>query len=415
MTKSIPVGNNPKIRIESVGGDISVVGWDGSDLLMKGDEDEIRFEQTGEAVSISSSDDLSLRVPRGASLEFVMIGGDASIRGVLGGCEIKEAAGDLSMRDVGAVTIDTIHSDLSLSGVKGDVYLKNLHSDASIKDVSGNLVIDLLSDDLSVRGVKGNVHVKSLNGDASINDVDGNVELDSVSDDLALRGARGNIKVNVGDDVVVYLEPKADAEYSIDAGEDILLVLPKNANAILTMSGDEIFMDWQGMDNDDATERVVTLGDGSAKIAMHAGGEVRVSNRADAGNSADEWGNFAGLNFDWSGIGERISRQVDQATARAAKHAEEAGRRAEEAARRAERHAERHARRGKNGLIVGRWNWDFKGGPKTPMTPRTPMPPAPPAEPVSEEERMAILKMLADKKITAQQAEELLSALDGGT
>jgi hypothetical protein len=41
-------------------------------------------------------------------------------------------------------------------------------------------------------------------------------------------------------------------------------------------------------------------------------------------------------------------------------------------------------------------------------------PPAPPAEPVSEEERMTILKMLQEKKITAAQADELLKALEGG-
>jgi hypothetical protein len=410
MPKSISVGNNPKIRIESVGGDLSVVGWDGSDLLIKGDDDEIRFEQTGETVSVSSSDDLALRVPRGAALEIVKLGGDASIRGVLGGCELREVSGDLSIRDIGAVAIDTIHGDLSLGSAKGDVYLKNVHGDASIREVDGNLVIDMLSDDLSLRGVKGNLHVKGAHGDVSIHGVEGNVVLDSVADDLALRGARGDIKVNVGEDVVVYLEPKSDAAYSIDAGDDILLVLPKNANATLTMRGDEIYMDWQGMENNDAIERVVTLGDGSAKIGLNAGGEVRVSNRSDAGDSADEWGNFAGLNFDWSDFGERISRQVEQATSRAAK-------RAEEAARRAERHAARHARHvghPKSGLVVGRWNWDFKGAPKPPMPPRPPMPPEPPSEPVSEEERMAILKMLAEKKITAQQAEELLNALEGG-
>ncbi len=404
MSKSYFVGSNPTIRIESVGGDLSVAGWDGSDVLVKGDEEEIRFEQTGETVSVFSSDDLSLRVPRGASLEFTMVGGDASIRGVLGGCELKEVGGDLSVRDVGAVAIDSIHGDLSLVSAKGDVYLKNVHGDASIRDVDGDLVIEMLSDDLSLRGVKGNLHVKNAHGDVTIHGVDGNVVLDSVADDLALRGARGDIKVNVGEDVVVYLEPKADAKYSIDAGEDVLLVLPKNANATLTMRGDEIFMDWQGMENDDSTERVVTLGDGSAKISLNAGGEVRVSNRSDAGDSADEWGNFAGLNFDWSNFGERISRQVEQATARAAK-------RAEEAARRAERHAARHARHTghtRSGLVVGRWNWDFKGAPKPPM------PPEPPSEPVSDAERMAILKMLAEKKITSQQADELLSALDGG-
>lgn len=401
MSKSVFVGNNPRIRIESAGGDLSVVGWDGNDLLLKGDEDEIRFEKTGEVVSVFSSDDLSLRVPRGASLEFTRIGGDASIRGVVGGCELKEVAGDLSIRDIGAITIDTIHGDLSLSNTKGNVYVKNIHSDASIRNVEGNLEIESIADDLSLREVKGNLHVKNAHGDVSIHDVEGNVVLDSVADDLALRGARGDIKVNVGEDVVVYLDPKTDAEYSIHAGDDILLVLPKNANATLDMRADEIFMDWQGTENDDATQRVVTLGDGSAKINLNAGGEIRVSNRADAGNSVDEFGNFAGLNFDWSGFGERISRQVEQATTRAAK-------RAEEAARRAERHAERHLRRGKGGLVAGRWNWDFKGAPKPPL------PPDPPSEPVSEEERMAILKMLAEKKITAQQAEELLNALDGG-
>ena len=127
---------------------------------------------------------------------------------------------------------------------------------------------------------------------------------------------------------------------------------------------------------------------------------MRVSNRADAGESADEFGNFAGLNFDWSGFGERISRQVEQATRRAAQ-------RAEEAARRAERHAERHARKWNANVKVGRWNWDLNSQ-------NVPPPPPAPSEPVAEEERMAILKMLAEKKITAAQAEELLSALEGG-
>jgi len=366
MSKSVFVGNTPKINLDKVGGDLSIVGWDGADLLIKADDDNIRFEQTEGAVSVSCNSDLALRIPKGAALAIKSISGDASIRGVLGDIEIKEIHGDLSIRDIGALSIETVHSDFSLRGAKGNLYIKNVYSDVSIRDV------------------------------------DGSVTLDSVADDLALRGARGNIKVNVGEDVVVYLEPQANGEYSINAGDDILLVLPKSANATVSMHGDEIDVDWQGIEKDEeATERVVVLGDGSAKITLSAGGKVRVTNRADAGESAEEFGNFAGLNFDWSGFGDRISRQVEQATSRAAK-------RVEEATRRAERHAERHIRHGKSGLVVGRWNWDFKG------TPKPPTPPTPPSEPVSEDERMAILKMLAEKKITAQQAEELLSALEGG-
>lgn len=358
MSKSIHVGKSPRINIDSVSGDLSVIGWDGEDLLIKADDDEMRIEQNGGNISLSCKDDLSLRVPKGSLLLLKTVGGDAAIRGVMGDIELKEVGGDLSIREAGSIAIDTVHADFSLRGARKNLYLKNAH------------------------------------GDVSIRDVEGNVTLDSVADDLALRGARGNIKVNVGEDVVVYLEPKPDGEYSITAGDDILLVLPPNANATLTVHGDEIELDWPGIKDEDVTERVVTLGNGSAKIYLNAGGDVRVSNNAAAGESADEFGNFAGLNFDWSGFGERISRRVEQATARATKRVEEAARR-----------AERHARHGKRGLTFGRWNWDFdsKGNP-----------PPPPSEPVSEDERMAILKMLAEKKITAEQAEQLLAALEGG-
>jgi hypothetical protein len=62
--------------------------------------------------------------------------------------------------------------------------------------------------------------------------------------------------------------------------------------------------------------------------------------------------------------------------------------------------------------------------PRPPMPPEAPMPPTPPSpfasakpadeparEPVGTEERMAILRMLEQKKITAEQAAQLLAAM----
>lgn len=376
MSKTISAGTSPKFRVKTIDGDLSVVGWDGGDILIKGDDEDIHLEHTDNEVLLSCSGDLSLRVPKAASFEFSMISGDASIRGVTGNIELKEVSGDLSIRDAGSISIDSVRADFSLRSAKGDLYVKNAYGDVSVRDVEGSIM------------------------------------LESVADDLALRGARGNIKVNVGEDVVVYLDPKADGQYSITAGDDILLVLLPNANVTLSMQGDEIDVDWPGVENqEDVTERVLTLGDGSAKIMLSAGGDVRVTNKADAGESAEEFGNFAGLNFDWSGFGEMISRKVERATGQVARRAEEAARRAEklagEAARRAERHAERHARHWKANAGVGRWNWDFNSQ-------NIPTPPAPPPEPVADEERMAILKMLQEKKITSEQAEQLLNALEGG-
>lgn len=366
MSKTISAGRNPRIMIDSIGGDLSLVGWEGDDILLKADDEELHVNQDGDQVRVSCGDDLSIRVPKGASVFIANIGGDASIRGIMGGIELKEIGGDLSMRDVNSVAIDTVHADFSL------------------------------------RGAKGSLSIRKADSDVSIRDVDGNVSLDSISDDLALRDVRGSVTANVGEDVVMYLNPQAGNAYSVTAGDDILLVMPPKANAALTLSADEIDIDWDGVENDeDATSRVITLGDGSAALSLSAGGDIRVSNRADAGESAEDFGNFAGMGMDWSGFGERISRRVEQATARAQRKVEEAARRAENKAR----DVERKSRRFKGGLEIGRWSWDFS--PKG-----VPMPPRPP---VSEEERLAILKMLQEKKITAEQAEQLLSALEGGS
>ena len=370
MTRTISAGKTPHIIVDGIAGDLSVVGWDG-DFLIKGDEEEYHVEEKGDNILLSCDGDLSLRVPRGASFQFKKIGGDASVRGIKGAIQLDEIEGDLSIRDADSVSIGLIHADFSLRGSTGDLFIKNAH------------------------------------GDVSIRDVDGSITLESVADDLAVRGVRGNVKVNVGEDVIVYLDPKSDGNYSVVAGDDILLVLPADTNATLSIQGDEIDIDLPGVEEDeDATERSIVLGDGSAKISLSAGGDVRVSDKEDAGRFAQDFGNFAGLNLDWSDFGERVAGQVERAAEQVARQAERAARRAEAAGRRAERHAERHVRKWRGKVNSGRWNWEI--GPTGVIKP-----PAPPSEPVSEEERMTILKMLQEKKISASQADDLLKALEG--
>jgi hypothetical protein len=113
--------------------------------------------------------------------------------------------------------------------------------------------------------------------------------------------------------------------------------------------------------------------------------------------------------MDWSGFGERISKQVAQATKRAAdaeRRAAETGRRAAEKAQDARRRFEERVEgrvKGKVNVGVGRWNWDLapKGASVSPKPQAT------------EEERLVILKMLQEKKITADDADKLLAALEG--
>jgi len=358
--RTISAGPAPRIVIDNVGGDLSIVGWEGEDILIKADEDETRFSQDGSLVTVSSSGDLALRVPRDASLTIQTVGGDMSLRGVMGNLEVKTIGGDASIRDI------------------------------------NNAAIDAISSDLSMRNVKGNLLIKKVGSDASIREVQGSVSLESVGDDLVLREVRGNLKANVGADVVLSLEPQAGNNYVINAGDDLMLILPPDASAKLVLNGDEIIVDWPGIPyEEDLTSKILTLGSGAANVTLNAGGELRVSSQEKAQQSPDEFGNFAGMMFDWSDfgnqLGARISQRVEEATRRAAQQAERAARRAEA----------KVCGRAK----VGRWNWNIEPGSFTPPPPR---------EPVSEEERVTILKMLAEKKITADEADKLLAALDGG-
>jgi hypothetical protein len=61
MSKIISAGKTPKIKIDSIDGDLSVVGWDGEDVLIKTDEDELSLKQNGDEILFSCADDVSLR------------------------------------------------------------------------------------------------------------------------------------------------------------------------------------------------------------------------------------------------------------------------------------------------------------------------------------------------------------------
>jgi hypothetical protein len=369
MSKTISAGRTPTIEIELIDGDLSLVGWEGDDILIKADDENIHLTQDGDMIRLSCNDDLALRLPKGANISIQKINGDSSIRGVVGGIQLGEVTGDLSVRDVNNIMIDTVHGDFSL------------------------------------RGAKGNLAIKKSKRDVSIRDVLGNVSLDSVTDDVALRDVKGNVSVNVAEDIVLYLNPQSGNAYAVNAGDDILLVMPPKANATLTLSADKIDVDWEGVEQDpDATSRVITLGDGSAMMTLSAGGDIRVSDRSDAGDSAEDFGNFAGVGMDWSGFGERISRRVEQATERAQRKIDEATRRIENRAR----DAERRGRRFKGALEIGRWKWDITGS-------STKSGSMPHKSGVSDEERLVILKMLQEKKITAEEAEKLLASLEGGS
>jgi hypothetical protein len=137
MSRIISAGKSPTIKIDAIDGDQVIAGWDTEDILIKTDEDELTLNQNGDEVTLSATDDVSLRIPEDASLFIHRIGGDAALRGVMGNLEIREIDNDLSIREAGLVTIETIKADFSLRR-EGDLREERRRRRLD-RDVDGNI------------------------------------------------------------------------------------------------------------------------------------------------------------------------------------------------------------------------------------------------------------------------------------
>jgi hypothetical protein len=105
-------------------------------------------------------------------------------------------------------------------------------------------------------------------------------------------------------------------------------------------------------------------------------------------------------------IEDRAREASERANARAQDRIRHAQERMEQKLERAQRKIENKAQAHERAARHGRHSWSF-------TIPTPPNPVIPPGEPVSDDERLMILRMLEQKKISMEEAEELLSALEG--
>lgn len=392
----LPVEGSVTVQVDQVGGDLQIVGWDRLEIIAKTDDDELSLTSAGQTIHAHSDGDLILYLAREVNLRIMDVDGDVDLRAISGSTDIRNIGGDLQMRNVGSV---------------------------AIKSVSG---------DLSLRGSSGDLQVDMVGGDASLHDVQGDVSI-TVSADLYLRGAEKNVLARVGSDAALYLKPKPGANVNVQAGSDILLRLPAKVDVELSLQGcddESIRVDLAGMRPVEMGNfRKLVVGAGGASINLQAGADVIVTSRGDEWENKAEFdslgregpfapGEFPGLP---SKLHEQILRRVEDATRRALEasmraqeQSQQVQERVESAMRRADDKMRTAERRSMHmGIKIGRFGASIVGAARPPIEPVSPSTSGAMPEPVTDAERLVILKMLQDKKVSLQEAEKLLAALDG--
>ncbi len=358
--------------------DLSLQGWDRADArLLVNDFHNLRISQDGESLQIICLDDCDLTVPEGMAVRIDKAGGDAFVRNIKGKLEILKVGGDLSLGDAVDVSIGQVGGDCLVYKVNGRLAGQRFGGDCSGMEVGGPLAFE------------------HIGGDA---------DLEITSGAITLR-AGGDINLNIMD---------LSAPVSLRAGGDIELHLPMDASATLDLEsgGDDIEI--HVGDKDEEVEKWAygaTLGSGAIPVSLDAGGDVLVTDKAWDKESVED--NINDLEDHWKELeGEREEPRsrsrhwpdIEAITRRATRQGERAARRAEERVHAAMR------RMGNFPPMPPMPNMPNMG-PMGPFGPQTP--PEPPRPKVSSEERMLILQMLQEKKITVEEAEKLLRALEG--
>jgi hypothetical protein len=379
----IPVGEGTTIIVKS-SGDLFLQGETQMEVRFQSGEDRIKVNQSNDTLYIETHASLDLSVPRSVPVIVEKTGGSAFLQDLDQTVVIQKVGGDLGLRRVGAVRLDKVGGS------------------CMIEDVNQPLSIQKIGGDLSLRQAVGPVQIGSIGG----------------TGDLQVMGG-GALEVRAGGDLRIYLNAH-EGPLSLRAGGSVNLFLPPGVNAEVTLDsgGESIELAFSQQSepvykSSDERRQEFRLGEGGPPVDVRAGGNIRLSDEAvepqpigekldrreDAWKEARERrGSFSwsgGFGFDRnSAWADMISRRAQEAAQRAEHRAHAAMRRTEEQIRMA---AEREMRRSE--ARFGR------GAP--------PPPPPPPVSRATEQERLMVLQMLQENKISVDQAEKLLAALEG--
>lgn len=170
--KSLPTDAAPVVQLCLASGDVTVRGWDRSEVRARAKDEtgldlranaaasrvEVVVSPNGRRASEHSPDecngssDIELSVPRGATVQ------------------LRARSGNVDVRDVAEARIDATSGDVSLERIARAAEVKSLSGDVSLRDARGRARIDAISGSIDVIGVQSLnandfVSVKSVSGD----------------------------------------------------------------------------------------------------------------------------------------------------------------------------------------------------------------------------------------------------------
>ncbi|MCX6070253.1 MAG: hypothetical protein NTU91_05235 [Chloroflexi bacterium] len=367
-TITLEVGGTPQVSVQSVGGDLRIVGRNGSLLEAQAPfREDLTVTREGEQVVVASRVGCLLFLPAGARLDIGAVAGDVRLSGMTGRASLATVGGDLNLRGMGEIHLGRIAGDVRIVQASGAVAAEWIGGDARCESLQAELEIGLVEGALSVRHVRSAVHAK----------------------------AHG--------DVHAELTPPPGSQSKLQAGGDLFCRLPPDASVLVSYRTDgDARVGLPSHVQASGAAGTAQLGAGEGRLDLESNGDLRVEL---IGVGA------AGLNEEWrQDLEARIEAEVDAALAEVERSQrlgglsgmmrDDVAERIRVSMSRSRRRANRAGRAAEGGAAH---NVRIHFGE-----------PAAGGTAVGDEERLEILRMVESGAISVEQAEQLFRAMEGG-
>ena len=397
-TTSLTVNSDsPKLFIRS-GKNCSLVvrGRDIEDVQVSGKGAKtLEWEDRHETFHLRIRRDATVEVPRQSRVDLEDCRGHVDVSDLPEGVTGGAIGGHARLGSLGSVSLKDIGGHCSVARVEQDV---------STGSVGGHLNAEAVGGDLSTPNVGGHARGRDIKGRMRLSNVGGHIEFQDIN---SMDG------LNAGGHAKLKLTAIRDSDYTVNAGGNIALELPPGAGATVHMSS--------GVGNS-----VQVFGDGGANFQLSAGGMISLSPHSPqsphlesnaATDATDEPGPIENIAQQ---VRQHVERVIETATGRLTSVMDEQGLTSDKRADLQEQFTEIQEEAVKAAQEAmetvqtrSRTVWEEEVKPNLDFLTRESEPvQTPPVSPEAQaKERMMILRMLEEGKISVEEANQLLQAL----
>lgn len=393
---------DPIIHIKAYGG-VKIEGVDETQVQCEIDAPQLAtlIEEDGH-VYLTANSSCDVTVPMAAAVEIQKGMGSVSIHNIQGPVTIEKVLGNLVMDGVDSAQVEKIGGNCAVRNATGEVHLEKVGGNLII-DKAGSLYCEKVGGACKAKNVAGDFKVEKVGGGFKAEQLAGLTSISRVGGDFSAVGLVLADDVHAGGGIrITNLGFRAGVD--LFAGGDVVLSLDdsvEGARMSLNSGGYHIRIIREDEDISVEAKRYdYEFGDHKVDVDISAGGKILIGESIDAEGS--QVGDLSGFfSYEESALNEMIKERVDSATRRAEAKIKAAEIRLEQIQDKVEKN---------RGFKLNIELDDLETA--KPVAPVPPITRKAGKKGASDEERLMILKMLQDKRITVDEAEALFKALE---